>query len=185
LGGFGVHSTTHKNRAEGYPPISVALACGLPRVGVTHHPALRSPDVPRATCVTRGSRPTTQRPLGPRRGTTGCAYPSSATRRPGPTKTTYRCAINFELVDLLHWPQPSYREVIQYRLHRASPRVFRGTCPHRKARSHRKEERLPAIHPEGWKSGRGPGGTPRGRERLRPTKVDRSRRQTPGVPSEI
>ncbi len=33
---------------------SVALACGLPRVGVTHHPALRSPDVPRATCVTRG-----------------------------------------------------------------------------------------------------------------------------------
>jgi len=32
---------------------SVALACGLPRVGVTHHPALRSPDVPRATCVTR------------------------------------------------------------------------------------------------------------------------------------
>ena len=33
---------------------SVALACGLPRVGVTHHPALRSPDVPRATCVARG-----------------------------------------------------------------------------------------------------------------------------------
>ena len=33
---------------------SVALACGLPRVGVTHHPALWSPDVPRATCVTRG-----------------------------------------------------------------------------------------------------------------------------------
>ena len=33
---------------------SVALSCGLPRVGVTHHPALRSPDVPRATCVTRG-----------------------------------------------------------------------------------------------------------------------------------
>ena len=32
----------------------MALACGLPRVGVTHHPALRSPDVPRATCVTRG-----------------------------------------------------------------------------------------------------------------------------------
>lgn len=32
---------------------SVALACGLPRVGVTHHPALRSPDVPRATCVAR------------------------------------------------------------------------------------------------------------------------------------
>lgn len=32
---------------------SVALACGLPRVGVTHHPALRSPDVPRATSVTR------------------------------------------------------------------------------------------------------------------------------------
>ena len=26
---------------------SVALACGLPRVGVTHHPALRSPDFPR------------------------------------------------------------------------------------------------------------------------------------------
>ena len=26
---------------------SVALACGSPRVGVTHHPALRSPDVPR------------------------------------------------------------------------------------------------------------------------------------------
>ena len=33
---------------------SVALACGLPRVGVTHHPALRSPDVPRATYVARG-----------------------------------------------------------------------------------------------------------------------------------
>lgn len=33
---------------------SVALACGLPRVGVTHHPALWSPDVPRATFVTRG-----------------------------------------------------------------------------------------------------------------------------------
>ena len=33
---------------------SVALSCGLPRVGVTHHPALRSPDVPRATCVARG-----------------------------------------------------------------------------------------------------------------------------------
>ena len=32
---------------------SVALACGLPRVGVTHHPALRSPDGPRATSVTR------------------------------------------------------------------------------------------------------------------------------------
>lgn len=32
---------------------SVALACGLPRVGVTHHPALRSPDVPRATHVAR------------------------------------------------------------------------------------------------------------------------------------
>lgn len=32
---------------------SVALACGLPRVGVTHHPALRSPDVPRATYVAR------------------------------------------------------------------------------------------------------------------------------------
>jgi len=26
---------------------SVALACGFPRVGVTHHPALRSPDFPR------------------------------------------------------------------------------------------------------------------------------------------
>lgn len=33
---------------------SVALACGLPRVGVTHHPALWSPDVPRATHVARG-----------------------------------------------------------------------------------------------------------------------------------
>jgi len=42
------------NRREAGGLFSVALACGLPRVGVTHHPALRSPDVPRATCVTRG-----------------------------------------------------------------------------------------------------------------------------------
>jgi hypothetical protein len=41
-------------RREAGGLFSVALACGLPRVGVTHHPALRSPDVPRATCVTRG-----------------------------------------------------------------------------------------------------------------------------------
>src|SRR5829696_6327073 len=33
----------------------------------------------------RKSRPTTQRPLGPRHEKTGCAYPSSATRRPGPS----------------------------------------------------------------------------------------------------
>lgn len=32
---------------------SVALACGLPRVGVTHHLALRSPDVPRVVRTTR------------------------------------------------------------------------------------------------------------------------------------
>ena len=42
------------NRRDPGGLFSVALACGLPRVGVTHHPALRSPDVPRATCVTRG-----------------------------------------------------------------------------------------------------------------------------------
>ncbi len=42
------------NRRDAGGLFSVALACGLPRVGVTHHPALRSPDVPRATCVTRG-----------------------------------------------------------------------------------------------------------------------------------
>lgn len=33
---------------------SVALSRGLPRVGVTHRPALRSPDVPRFTRVSRG-----------------------------------------------------------------------------------------------------------------------------------
>src|SRR6476661_4522876 len=42
------------NRRDAGGLFSVALACGLPRVGVTHHPALRSPDVPRATRVTRG-----------------------------------------------------------------------------------------------------------------------------------
>ena len=42
------------NRRDPGGLFSVALACGLPRVGVTHHPALRSPDVPRATFVTRG-----------------------------------------------------------------------------------------------------------------------------------
>ena len=42
------------NRRDAGGLFSVALACGLPRVGVTHHPALRSPDVPRATFVTRG-----------------------------------------------------------------------------------------------------------------------------------
>src|SRR6476620_528321 len=41
-------------RREAGGLFSVALACGLPRVGVTHHPALRSPDVPRDTCVARG-----------------------------------------------------------------------------------------------------------------------------------
>ena len=41
------------NRRDPGGLFSVALACGLPRVGVTHHPALRSPDVPRATCVAR------------------------------------------------------------------------------------------------------------------------------------
>ena len=57
---------------------SVALACGLPRVGVTHHPALRSPDVPRATCVTRGRlvnpsavHSTFSRPAQPHRGLSG------------------------------------------------------------------------------------------------------------------
>ena len=42
------------NRRDSGGLFSVALACGLPRVGVTHHPALWSPDVPRATCVARG-----------------------------------------------------------------------------------------------------------------------------------
>src|SRR6476469_10401699 len=42
------------NRRDAGGLFSVALACGLPRVGVTHHPALRSPYVPRATCVARG-----------------------------------------------------------------------------------------------------------------------------------
>jgi hypothetical protein len=42
------------NRRDAGGLFSVALACGLPRVGVTHHPALWSPDVPRATCVARG-----------------------------------------------------------------------------------------------------------------------------------
>lgn len=32
---------------------SVALSCGSPRVGVTHHCSLRSPDVPRALRITR------------------------------------------------------------------------------------------------------------------------------------
>ena len=48
----GARLCEHNQTAGGL--FSVALACGLPRVGVTHHPALRSPDVPRATFVTRG-----------------------------------------------------------------------------------------------------------------------------------
>jgi hypothetical protein len=54
------------NRRDPGGLFSVALACGLPRVGVTHHPALWSPDVPRATCVTRTrTRRTTGRQLRP------------------------------------------------------------------------------------------------------------------------
>lgn len=41
--------TLTRSCPEGNPGglFSVALACGLPRVGVTHHSALRSPDFPR------------------------------------------------------------------------------------------------------------------------------------------
>jgi uncharacterized protein len=52
----------------------VALACGLPRVGVTHHPALRSPDFPRH-CVPRWSdRPAPTTHGTSSQGTTAC-YP--------------------------------------------------------------------------------------------------------------
>src|SRR6185312_11724914 len=43
----------HPDPHEAGGLFSVALACGLPRVGVTHHPVLRSPDVPRAAYATR------------------------------------------------------------------------------------------------------------------------------------
>ena len=41
--------------------LSVALACGLPRVDVIHHPVLWSPDFPRSTCASRLPR----RPVSP------------------------------------------------------------------------------------------------------------------------
>ena len=44
--------------------LSVALACGLPRVDVIHHPVLWSPDFPRSTCASRlPGRPVSPNPL--------------------------------------------------------------------------------------------------------------------------
>lgn len=51
--------------------LSVALACGLPRVDVIHHPVLWSPDFPRSTCASRlPGRPVSPNPLyaHPKRG---------------------------------------------------------------------------------------------------------------------
>jgi hypothetical protein len=43
--------------------LSVALSCGSPRLGVTQHRALRSPDVPRnRSCRSAATRPTRYRP---------------------------------------------------------------------------------------------------------------------------
>lgn len=42
----------------------MALACGLPRVDVIHHPVLWSPDFPRSTCASRlPGRPVSPNPL--------------------------------------------------------------------------------------------------------------------------
>src|SRR6202012_2250661 len=43
---------------------SVALSRGSPRVGVTDHPALRSPDLPRHTLCSAAARPTRSPPQG-------------------------------------------------------------------------------------------------------------------------
>ncbi|AAT82409.1 hypothetical protein PPA0652 [Cutibacterium acnes KPA171202] len=51
----------HPHRLETGSLFSVALSRGSPRVGVTHHPALWSPDFPRqltAAAITRMARPT-------------------------------------------------------------------------------------------------------------------------------
>ncbi len=48
---------THR-RPGRWRSVSVALSRESPRVGVAHHPALRSPDLPRrASCLTRRGRP--------------------------------------------------------------------------------------------------------------------------------
>ena len=66
-GGLLHHRFTLTSAAQGSPGglFSVALACGFPRVGVTHHPALRSPDFPRQTCLRRPVR--RDRPANPSR----------------------------------------------------------------------------------------------------------------------
>ena len=83
----------HPYRGDRGPPgglLSVALSRGSPRVGVTHHPALRSPDVPRRVRVSpaRRDRPADSSVVGPSVGPgTGPAAAARTTqlllRRPG------------------------------------------------------------------------------------------------------
>jgi hypothetical protein len=58
---------------------SVALACGSPRVGVTHHPALWSPDVPRwtAACASSNATAWSTHPTSILGGTGGSGRPPS------------------------------------------------------------------------------------------------------------
>src|SRR5579884_951238 len=67
---------------------SVALSCGSPRLGVTQHPALRSPDVPRTgRCPYAAARPTRHR-VGHCRAALTCRDPSSDPRIPKPAAST-------------------------------------------------------------------------------------------------
>ena len=66
--------------------LSVALSRGLPRVGVTHHPALWSPDVPRHPFVPKIKRMTRPscRPIPRIQPTRRAGLPRTAPRFPTP-----------------------------------------------------------------------------------------------------
>src|SRR5581483_5320874 len=67
---------------------SVALSFGSPRLGVTQHPALRSPDVPRTgRCPYAAARPARHR-VGHCRAALTCRDPSSDPRIPKPAAST-------------------------------------------------------------------------------------------------
>ena len=68
-------------RPRGGGLFSVALSRGLPRVGVTHHPALWSPDFP---------RPPRRRPRSPDRLVPSSAYPGPWDRPSGRAATRVR-----------------------------------------------------------------------------------------------
>lgn len=86
-GALVVSYTTVSPLPEGARPsgglFSVALACGSPRVGVTHHPALRSPDVPRRHRYPPG-RSRSHLPGGAWRRRDGPANPSLRVHRNAP-----------------------------------------------------------------------------------------------------